>query len=121
MYNTITYDIHHTLQWISEVNNNFWPSVVVHTCNPNYSEGRDRRIAVWHQPKQKEIVKLCSKNNKQNQDLIWKITKEKKWGGVTRGMAQVPSKHKVLSSNASPIKKKKKSLCEISYRLTIFP
>jgi hypothetical protein len=29
--------------------------MVVHTCNPSYSEGRDRRIAIGGQPSQKLV------------------------------------------------------------------
>jgi hypothetical protein len=40
-----------------------WPGMVVHICNPSYSEGRDKRITGW--PKQK--CRPYLKNNQKRQ------------------------------------------------------
>jgi hypothetical protein len=61
-----------------------------------YVGGLLRGITVWGRPWAKK---------EREKDRFWKITKEKKSWVMAQVVEWLPSKNKVLSSNASPIKK----------------
>jgi hypothetical protein len=62
---------------------------VAHACNPSYSEGRDRRIVVQSQPRQR----VCK-------TLPWKIPSQKRAGGVEQHLWTIKRRWKSLSRRA---------------------
>jgi hypothetical protein len=63
--------------------------LVAHTCNPNYSGGRDQEDLGWKPPQANSL-----------QDPISKIPNTKKrTGGVAQVVERLHSKHEALRSN----------------------
>jgi hypothetical protein len=50
------------LKWPIALKFSFVPGTVVHTCNPSYSGGGDRRMMVQGQVNQAKVNEIISKN-----------------------------------------------------------